>query len=746
MVGIIVMLSIQGVPAQTPPPIEWQKSLGGSHDDRANCIFQTVDGGFIVVGMSSSNDGEVSGHHGMTSQQNYDLWVVKLNNSGTLQWQKSYGGTRMDYGDFVRQTSDGGYIISGMTNSDDGDVVGWHPGYASGSPQADAWIVKIDGSGNLQWQKTLGGSSEEIAHCVQQTSDGNYIVAGYTYSTDGDVVGSNGENEYWVVKLDATTQNIIWQKTLGGTSHERGAYIEQTSDGNYLVSGFSNSKDGDVSANHGSYDYWVLKLSDATQNILWEKSLGGMLNDEAGWIRQTTDGNYIIGGHTRSVEGDVSGNHGNAGSTDYWIVKLDGITRNILWQKALGGTGEEYFSSIQQTSDGGYIVGGYTFSNNGNVTGLHGANSDYWIVKLDSNGNIEWQKTLGGTGTDFGGYVQQTTDGGYVIVGGSHSGDGDVTSNHGDNDYWVVKLEGNGTTPACITWNLLSDSLVTSTSGGLQGQPEVVGSGSGNPMSVWGYNSNGQELWCGFNGWQQGSLDFGRYIQFDVTPASGNDFKVNNISFDYNDFQNGVDMNTIVFRVGYSLDQWNTVTLFNQLPFTYLGTSVQTFIASANIVVPDGKTFSFRIFPYGLKNQQASSPTRATHKNVTICGATYPSNSCACCDTAHVTVYDTITTYITVADTLVIPISTGIASVPSNTLKVYPNPAHNHLVIDNGNYSVMSSYSVKITNILGQEVFTQTINQQQFNIDISTWSAGNYMISVLDALNNVKVSKVIVIQ
>ncbi|OJV35842.1 MAG: hypothetical protein BGO29_09090, partial [Bacteroidales bacterium 36-12] len=431
---------MQGVTAQTPPSIQWQKSLGGSQDDRANCVLQTTDGGYIVVGMSSSNDGDVSGHHGLTSQQNYDLWVAKLDGNGSLQWQQSYGGTGLDYGDFVRPTSDGGYIISGMTSSNDGDVVGWHPGYSGGSPQADAWVVKIDDSGNLQWQKTLGGSSEDMAHCVQQTSDGNYVVAGYTYSTDGDVTGSHGGNEYWVVKLDAVTQNILWQKTLGGTNHDRGSYIEQNADGNYVVSGFSDSNDGDVSGHHGSYDYWIVKLEDATQNILWEKSLGGILNDEAGWVRPTTDGNYIVGGHTRSVDGDVTGKHGYAGSTDYWIVKLDGATRNILWEKSLGGTGDDFFSSIQQTSDGGYIVGGYTYSNDGDVTGLHGVSADYWIVKLDANGNVEWQKTLGGTGLDLGGYVQQTNDGGYIVAGGSYSWDGDVTGNHGNNDYWIVKL------------------------------------------------------------------------------------------------------------------------------------------------------------------------------------------------------------------------------------------------------------------------------------------------------------------
>ena len=425
-----------------------------------------------------------------------------------------------------------------------------------------------------------------------------------------------------------------------------------------------------------------------------------------------------------------------------WTQKINGLTNRDVF--ALAVSGNYIFAGtndgIFRSADNGE---NWTFLASGSVHSIKVVCETDIYIGLLNNGGVSRSFDNGATWTGYNTGAEWNTPAvmslaviGSDIFAGT-LGQGTQKANIGDCP--VV-----GTT--CITWDLLADSLVTSSSGDLQGLPEVIGAGSGNPMSVWGHNTNGQELWCGFNGWQQGSLDIGRYIQFDVAPASGNDFTVNNISFDYSDFQNGVDMNTIAFRVGYSLDHWNTVTLLNQQPFTYLGTSVQTFTAAPNVVVPDGSTFSLRIFPYGLQNQQAGSPTRATHKNVTICGEMYPANPCACCETSHVTVYDTITTYITVADTLVIPISTGNASMPSNTLKVYPNPAYNHLVIDNGNYIVMSSYSVKITNILGQEVFTQTINQQQFNIDISTWSAGNYTLSVLDSQQNIKVSKIIVVQ
>ncbi|MBO8140214.1 MAG: T9SS C-terminal target domain-containing protein [Thermosipho sp. (in: Bacteria)] len=401
--------------------IAWQKTLGGSNGDEAYSIQQTSDGGYIVAGTTYSNNGDVSGNHG-----GRDFWIVKLDDDGNIKWQKALGGSNNELAYSIQQTSDGGYIVAGNTNSNDGDVSGNHGNF-------DYWVIKLDNSGNIEWQKALGGSDYEYARSIQQTNDGGYIVAGTAYSNDGDVTGNNVGNCYWVVKLDSNG-NIEWQKALGGSSGDWADSIQQTSDGGYIVAGYTYSNDGDVSGNHGERDFWIVKL-DKNGNIEWQKALGGSSGDWAHSIRQTSDGGYIVAGYTYSNDGDVSGNHGER---DFWIVKLDN-NGNIVWQKTLGGSQWDEAYSVQQTSDRGYIVAGITWSNDGDVSGNHGGD-DYWVVKLDTNGNIVWQKTLGGSRYETASSIQQTSDGGYIVAGYTDSNDGYVSGNHGSRDYWVVKL------------------------------------------------------------------------------------------------------------------------------------------------------------------------------------------------------------------------------------------------------------------------------------------------------------------
>ncbi|MDR0793182.1 MAG: T9SS type A sorting domain-containing protein [Chitinophagaceae bacterium] len=421
---ILILGILTGAIAQAPA-IQWQKSLGGSAFDNAYSVQQTTDGGYIVAGYSkSNNDGDVSGNHG-----NFDYWIVKLDNTGAIQWQKSLGGSSDDQAMSIQQTTDGGYIVAGISRSNDGDVSGNHGG------DGDYWVVKLDNTGAIQWQKSLGGSGDDWAYSVQQTTDGGYIVAGVSNSNDGDVIDNHDNNaDYWIVKLD-NTGAIQWQESLGGSGYDGAQSIQQTTDGGYIVAGYSSSNNGNVSGNHGSDDYWIVKLNN-TGAIQWQESLGGSGDDEAYSIQQTTDGGYIVAGYSWSNDGNVSGNHG---IDDYWIVKLNN-TGDIQWQKSLGGSSFEWANSIQQTTDGGYIVAGESSSNNGDVTGNHGGN-DYWVVKLDNTGAMQWQKSLGSSAYDEEAYsIQQTTDGGYIVVGNSGSNDGDVTGNHGNADFWVVKL------------------------------------------------------------------------------------------------------------------------------------------------------------------------------------------------------------------------------------------------------------------------------------------------------------------
>ena len=234
--------------------------------------------------------------------------------------------------------------------------------------------------------------------------------------------------------LTAQAPSIEWQKSLGGSGSDIGRSIQQTTDGGYIVVGESNSTNGDVTGNHGDFDYWVVKLS-STGAIIWQKTLGGTGSDNAYSIRQTTDGGYVVAGTSNSNDGDVTGNHGDF---DYWIVKLSS-TGSIIWQKSLGGSGIDWATSSQQTTDGGYIVIGGSNSIDGDITASLGIN-DYWVVKLSSTGSITWQKSLGGSRNDVGWSIQQRTDGGFIIAGTSDSNDGDVTGNNGNSDYWVIKL------------------------------------------------------------------------------------------------------------------------------------------------------------------------------------------------------------------------------------------------------------------------------------------------------------------
>ncbi len=420
------------------PAIQWQKSLGGTSIEYGYSVQPTTDGGYIVAGHAASANGDVTGNHGAD-----DYWVVKLSSAGTIQWQKSLGGIGPDYGYSIRQTTDGGYVVFGTSFSNDGDVTTGNHGIG------DFWVAKLTSTGTLQWQKAFGGSGADLGTAIRQTSDGGYIITGQTQSNDGDVSGNHGDTDCWVVKL-TSTGTMQWQKTLGGSSADYASSVQQTTDGGYILAGTSRSTDGDVSGNHGDADYWIVKLS-STGTIQWQKALGGSGPDYASSIQQTTDGGYIVAGGSNSNGGDVTGNHGN---DDYWIVKLSS-TGTMQWQKSLGGTGYDAGNSIQQTADGGFIISGQSTSTNGDVAGNHGGD-DYWIVKLNSTGMMQWQKSLGGTGTDYGGEIRQTSDGGFCVVGTSTSTDGDVTGNHGNADFWMIKL---GPDPAAVSNTYMSEAI-----------------------------------------------------------------------------------------------------------------------------------------------------------------------------------------------------------------------------------------------------------------------------------------------
>ncbi|OFX50714.1 MAG: hypothetical protein A2046_13625 [Bacteroidetes bacterium GWA2_30_7] len=402
--------------------IEWQKCLGGSSTENYKSFQLSPDGGFTFAGYTASNNGDVSGNH--SNDGHWDCWVVKTDSIANIVWQKCLGSTLGDAAYSIQTTVDSGYIMAGEVYGNDGDVSG-------NNYPPDIWIVKLNSTGDIEWQKCLGGSSsDQEPKVLKQTNDGGYILGAITYSNDFDVSGNHGNYDCWIVKLDSIG-NIEWQKCLGGTAADYVSSILLVDNG-FIVAGSSQSINGDVSGNHGGNDAWIVKI-DSIGNIEWQKCYGGTGNENVNSILLVDDG-FIFACGSYSIDGDVYGNHG---SNDAWLVKIDFIG-NIEWQKCYGGSLSESAVNIQ-LYDNGFIFSGYSTSTDGDISGNHGG-SDAWIVKIDSVGNIDWQKCFGGTANEIAANFM-IFNGGLTFFGNVGSNNnGDVSGYHGGTDFWIVKL------------------------------------------------------------------------------------------------------------------------------------------------------------------------------------------------------------------------------------------------------------------------------------------------------------------
>ena len=458
--SIILTLSFSISIAQViAPEIEWQNTIGGVEGESLNSIEQTPDGGYILGGWSSSG---ISYDKTELSQGFSDYWVVKVNSVGDIEWQNSIGGSSYDNFYSLHQTSDGGYILGGSSLS----------GISGDKTEAcigdyDYWVLKIDSVGNIEWQNTIGGNDGDRLKTIQQTTDGGYIVGGYSSSgISGDKSeASEGADDYWVVKLDINGA-IEWQNTIGGSSYDNLNSIQQCSDGGYVMCGNSESGiSGDkIEASQGGSDYWVVKLDNGGV-IEWQNTIGGSGKDWLWDIQQTTDGGYILAGFSDSgISGDKT--EPPVGYEDFWVVKLNS-TGIIEWQNTIGGNDYERFCHIKQTLDGGFILGGYSSSGiSGDKTEDSQGWEDYWVVKLYYTGAIEWQNTIGGDNTDVLISMEQTADSGYILGGQSISEiSGDKTEPllggyYDEGDYWVVKLFPEPPLPCNADFILVADTLV----------------------------------------------------------------------------------------------------------------------------------------------------------------------------------------------------------------------------------------------------------------------------------------------
>jgi len=350
----------------------WQKCYGGTGLDGLFTILEEPNGGFTLGCTTGSDDGDVIGWHGES-----DFWILKCDSTGAILWQKCLGGTESDGLSKIIRSYDNGYIAIGTTTSSDFDVIGRHD--TNCFQCGDVWVVKLDSAGNVMWTKCYGGDFVEVGTSIIQTTDSGYIFSAYTTSDNGDVQGNHGYEDYWIVKIDSIG-TIQWQNCYGGFWDERPSDITKSNDGGFLITGYTYSLDGDVVGNHGINDTWIIKLNSAGA-LQWQKCFGGSESDGSYRALQTDDNGYLLGGSAYSNDGDLATDP-PINWVDSWVVKIDSIG-NIEWQECLGGSCDEEAQDIQLTSDGGAIFMGRTCSNDFDVSGNHGQ-EDIWVVKLNS--------------------------------------------------------------------------------------------------------------------------------------------------------------------------------------------------------------------------------------------------------------------------------------------------------------------------------------------------------------------------
>ncbi len=484
--AMLLGLGLGGVNAQTTTQIEWQRCIGGSELDQDGTVVETNDGGLVCVGYTNSTDGDAADNHG-----DRDILVVKLDASGTPLWRRCLGGTAGEYANGCIEASDGSIMILGNTLSADGDVT-------MNQGENDLWVIKLSPAGNIVWQRTYGGSGDDIGYGIEETAGGGFILHGPTTSADGDVVGSlasPGGQDHWVLKISSSGA-LEWSQALGGTQSDVGTKLIQLSDGGFLQCFAAvGSNDGDVTNNHGGQDAWLVKLS-AAGSIEWARTIGGSAGDFGNDVLELDNGDLLFAGSTRSNDGDIPSNQGeldallgrisstgvvqwmrtyggslddglvviepkgngnfllsgstastdgdvtnNNGATDAWLLEVDG-SGSLLWQRAYGGSGFEqcYIFSSDQNN---LVLSGVTNSTDGPMADNHG-DLDIWIGGLPGSGVAQWQRCLGGSAQERGLLQVRTDDGGYLIAGYTDSNDGDVSGNHGGRDMWVVKLRVTG--------------------------------------------------------------------------------------------------------------------------------------------------------------------------------------------------------------------------------------------------------------------------------------------------------------
>jgi len=420
------------------PTINTQKTIGGYADDilKAEGADLTRDGGWIIGASSASDIGfEKTGYN----RGNFDYWVVKYDRYHNIEWEKTIGGSDYDELMSIHQTFDGGYILAGNSSSN-------QSGERSENSRGgfDIWIVKLDKFGNIQWDKSLGGSDNEFVSSIIQLRDGGYLVGGYSASNVSGEKSENSKGGYdmWTIKID-NTGHVLWDKTIGGSDNEFNNYLQLTSDGGYVSAGISFSDQSfDKSENKkGGFDFWIVRF-DRFGHKKWDKTIGGGADDFLNGIQVSGDENFFVAGASLSnISGDKTEN--SRGGADYWVVKLDKLGK-IQWDKTIGGSSDEYANDLIATRDNGVALAGVSNSSiGGEKSEYNRGDFDYWVVKLDGKGKIEWDKTLGGFGGDLLYDIQEIGDEHFLLSGFSWSwlAVDKAEYQHGGLDLWLIDFE-----------------------------------------------------------------------------------------------------------------------------------------------------------------------------------------------------------------------------------------------------------------------------------------------------------------
>jgi hypothetical protein len=398
LIGLLFLCPQQGW-AQQPPQIQWEECLGGPETNEGGIVIPTNDHGFLVVA-SEMGFG-------------WDGLVVKLNSDGDVQWQHIFGGNTDDELVCGIQTSTGEYLLAGYTRYHDIE---------------DVWVIKLSDTGQLLWERTYGGTDGEWAYDIREGLGGSHIIAAYSRSADGDVGGNNGGGDIWLFAIN-DMGDIQWSRAYGGSSTDMPGKLIPQENGNLFLLGTTNSTDGDVSFNHGGWDAWGLWLS-ATGELISERTYGDTLNEGFNDALLLGNGHYMVAGGLST----------NDGLSDAWLVELDS-NWGLVGEWTYGGTGSEGFGCIRQHPGGGFALLGTTSSSDGDVVGYHGGWYDAWLVRVSDSGELLWQRPMGGTGDDRGGSMSVLPDGGYIMCALSNSSNGDVASSvHSGYDIWVAKL------------------------------------------------------------------------------------------------------------------------------------------------------------------------------------------------------------------------------------------------------------------------------------------------------------------